>query len=263
MAYGQSFLNQGVLAASNGGQFDIEDLVGEVGQVSLISGSTLTLNGTYTNNLALNLTTNAVLNLNGTWANTGSINATNATVNLGGSSAVSALGLWGGNGGVVNLRGALNNSNTVLSLDALGGSCMLSGGTIQGGTVTSTNGASLIVNGSGTLDGVTVNGVLDVGNSVNGAVLTVVDGLVVNGTGYVGNPTNGWWGRIDFVGTQTMGGNGTVVFGNESAWSCCWWTAYHNALRLVNGGTVLTLGPGMTVRGVNGVIGYDPGWGGP
>ena len=32
-----------------------------------------------------------------------------------------------------------------------------------------TNGASLVVGMSGTLDGVTVNGVLDVGNSVNGA----------------------------------------------------------------------------------------------
>ena len=67
----------------------------------------------------------------------------------------------------------------------------LQGGTIQGGTVTTTNGASFIVNGSGTLDGVTVNGVLDVGNTYNDASLTVTDGLVLNGTALVGNPTNG------------------------------------------------------------------------
>ena len=41
-------------------------------------------------------------------------------------------------------------------------------GQYYGGTVVTANGASLMVT-SGTLDGVTVNGVLDVGNSYNAA----------------------------------------------------------------------------------------------
>ena len=105
----------------------------------------------------------------------------------------------------------------------------LSGGTIQGGSITTSNGTSVIVSGSATLDGVTINGTLDVGNTYNGANLTVTNGLVLNGTALVGNPTNGTYGVISFAGTQTFGGNGTVVFGNAGG---CW----PDALRLASGG---------------------------
>ena len=131
----------------------------------------------------------------------------------------------------------------------------LSGGTLQTATVTTTNGASLIVNGSGTLNGVTVNGTLDVGKSYNGANLTVTNGLVLNGTALVGNPTNGWYGQISFAGSQTLSGNGTVVFGNYGG--------FYNALWLVNGGTTLTIGSGILVRGQNGTIGDLAPFGGP
>ena len=53
---------------------------------------------------------------------------------------------------------------------------LLKGGTILRGTVTTDNGGVLVVQ-SGTLDGMTVNGVLDVGNTYNAAMLTVLDGL--------------------------------------------------------------------------------------
>ena len=36
---GQTFTNQGILAASNGGQLSVQDMAGNVGQVSLIAGS--------------------------------------------------------------------------------------------------------------------------------------------------------------------------------------------------------------------------------
>ena len=128
-----------------------------------------------------------------------------------------------------------------------------------------TNGASLVVN-SGTLDGVTISGTLDVGNTVNGASLTVTNGLALNGTALVGNPTNNWYGRIDFVGTQSLSGNGIVVFGNQtsnSGWPY-YYQYYYNALRLVNAETTLTLGLGITVRGENGEIGYSTrSYGGP
>src|SRR5207248_652511 len=98
------------------------------------------------------------------------------------------------------------------------------GGVIHGGFIVTTNGASLIVQ-SGTLDGVTVNGVLDVGSSTSGANLTVTNGLVLNGTALVGNPTNSWYGEINFAGTQSLSGSGTVVFGDQTP---------YNALRLVD-----------------------------
>jgi len=82
-----------------------------------------------------------------------------------------------------------------------------------------------------------------------GADVSVLNGLVLNGTLCVGNPTNGWYGQIGFVGTQTLGGSGTVVFGNNGS-SC-------NALRVVTGGTTWTIGAGITVRGHNGQIGQS------
>src|SRR5438445_4390069 len=61
----------------------------------------------------------------------------------------------------------------------------------------------------GTLDAVTVNGDLDLtGNNVS---VTVVNGLTLNGTATIG-ATGGVWSRMEFSGTQTLGGAGTVVF---------------------------------------------------
>src|ERR1700685_4266920 len=74
----------------------------------------------------------------------------------------------------------------------------------------------------------------------------------------VGNPTNGNWGGVIFSGSQVLGGNGTVIFGNNSASSS---GAYVNALVLGNPGTTLAIGPEITVRGQYGSIGYSPGWG--
>src|SRR5437773_1170170 len=102
----------------------------------------------------------------------------------------------------------------------------------------------------GTLDGVTVNGDLDLtGNNVS---VTVVNGLTLNGPA-----TGGVWSRMEFSGTQTLGGAGTVVFGD----------GHGPMLQVVNSGTTLTLGPGLTVRrGSNasspGSIGYNPNYGG-
>ena len=62
-------------------------------------------------------------------------------------------------GGSLTIATTLLASNTVT----------LSGGTLRTATIVTTNGASLVVS-SGTLDGATVNGTLDVGNTVNGAI---------------------------------------------------------------------------------------------
>ncbi len=104
----------------------------------------------------------------------------------------------------------------------------------------------------------TVNGVLDVGNSYNRANLTVSDGLVLNGRALVGNSSNSQPGAISFAGNQVLGGSGTVVFGNGSGY-------WGNALLLANDGTTLVIGSGITVRGQNGVIGSGAGYwvGGP
>ena len=147
---------------------------------------------------------------------------------------------------IVLSGGSLTVSNTVQVNNGL----TLSGGTLRGATLLPGTGGQGIIatSGGGTLDGVTINGDLDVGRQNNGAGVSVINGLVLNGTLYLGNPTNGWYGQVGFVGTQSLGGNGTVVFGNQGA---C------NVLRVDTAGTTLTIGPNVTVRGHSGQIGQS------
>ncbi len=224
--------------------------------------------------------------------NQGVIGATNGGTLLVAGSCINS-GSLGGSGGTVNFSGGLDNQagtqtntdSTIISgnftngagqtlifdapgtitgfLDNQGGQVLvngsnqltLNGGTIRGGTVVATNGASLVVQGGGsTLDGVTVNGVLDVGYSSSATVnLTVTNGLTLNGTALVGSATNRQAGYVYFAGSQSLGGNGTVIFGNHgNAYDGCM-----NTLALVDGGTTLTIGPGITIQGGLGAIGYD------
>ena len=265
-----SFQNQGTIGALNGGQLIVQGMIGNVGQVLQGAGSGLSLSGTYTNNLALSVTNNAGLTLNGNWVNTGTINVTNSTLNLGGngnwvnagtinvtnsslslggSMTTTNLGTINRSGGTVYVTGTLNNTNATLALNAASGSWVLAGGTIAGGAISESGGAELFVNGSdGTLDGVTVNGTLDVGNTYSGVnQLMVLDGLTLNGTMLIGNPTNGNWGRVDFnTVNQTLSGNGTVVFGDSG----------NNWLSSYGSNPTLTIGAGILVHGQDGNVGY-------
>ncbi len=219
-----------------------------------VTGGTITVQAQPFTNQGLAQSVNGgSVNFAGPWVNAGTISVTNSTINLGGIVATANLGTIDAAGGIVHLTGTLVNSNATLALGPATGPWVLSGGTVQGGTIAVGAGGSFSV-GSGTLDGVTVNGNWDVGASVNGAVLTVLDGLTNNGTLLVGNPTNSFSGELDFSGSQTLGGTGTVVFGKN---------AIYNTLRVINAGTTLTIGAGQTVRGQTGWIGYNQYLGAP
>jgi len=231
--------------------------------------STLTLRGAWTNAAVLTLASNATLSLtNGTWANLGSIVGTNVTLNLGGSATVMGVIAFPGPGSVVNVTGSftstqlqsisygsgavslrtgavIDNRGQVLALNEITGTWLFTGGTIRGGTITTTNGARLyayMTGQSAVLDGVTINGEIDV---YSGAWLRVVNGLTLNGTMYVGSQADASYvGFVEFQGSQTLGGNGTVVFGRRDG----------NGLLLVGAGMTLTLGPAITVRGIYGQL---------
>jgi hypothetical protein len=143
--------------------------------------------------------------------------------------------------------GTLVVSNTFLA----GKTFTLAGGSLQTATVVMTNKAVLIVeNQNAVLNGVVVNGLLDVGNTYNTAVVTALNGLTLNGTALIGNPTTGAWGQISFVGTQTLSGNATVVFGNNPISA-----GYPNGLFAYTTGTVLTFTPSVSIEGQSGRIG--------
>ncbi len=192
------------------------------------------------------------------WANTGSINLTNTSITLEGSFTVAD---WLTNsskiyqtGGVINVAGSLDNTNSTLTSASFGGAWRLDGGSINGGTVTSTGGVSIVATeNGGTLNGVIFNGVLDVGNTFDGAWVHVINGLTLNGTVALGNPTNASLGKMVFSGTETINGNGAIVFGLPLQWF--YWLSYD--FLYLNDDTVLTLGPGITVRGFSGQFWSD------
>jgi len=224
-----------------------------------VSNGTIAINAQpFTNQGLAQGVNSGTLMLNGTWINNGTLVESGGTLDLGGSFNLGDVGTLNHTNGMVGVTGMLNNTNTTLVLNAATGPWVLAGGDIQGGTISASSVAPLIIS-SGTLDGVTINGNLDVGSSVNGAQLTVLDGLTNNGTLLLGNPTNSNYGVVNFNGTQTLGGTGTVVFGDYVYAG----TYYYNSLRLSTGGTALAIGPGITIHGQKGVIGYNVNFGGP
>ena len=125
------------------------------------------------------------------FVNQGLLQSPEGTLNLSGTIASGGLGNVQSGNGVVGLSGFLTNDKQILTLAGTNNPLTLLGGTIHGGTIVATNGNSLIVSGGGgKLDGVTVVGTVDVGDSVNGAVLDVTNGLILEGTMLVGNPSN-------------------------------------------------------------------------
>ncbi|HND55871.1 MAG TPA: hypothetical protein PLV92_25820, partial [Pirellulaceae bacterium] len=263
-----TLVNQGTILADSAGTISINGLNwSNVGTVAASGGGNLSLAGTnWTNASTLSITGGGSLTLGGSWSSSGSISETNSTVNLGGSFSLAALGSFSRSGGNVNLVGTLNNTGTTLALDATTGSWNLVGGTISGGTVSVAGGARLYATGNG---GTLTGGVVFVGDpsqsqpvvldmSVgNNANATVSGGLTVNnGTISMGNSSGGYAALV-FTGTaSTLGGtNAQVTFSNLSN------SAYNVVQQNTAGGT-LTIGPGVTIRGGTGSVGYNPNYGG-
>ena len=159
-----------------------------------------------------------------------------------------------GVGGTINITGTLDNSATgPFTLNATSGSWNLQGGGgIVGGTVSTTGGATVIATG-GTLDGVTLNGEVDVGQQQPGT-LHINHDSAINGTVLVGDPSNGSNGNVFFGAAapvnQTLSGTANILLGNAS----------NNILFNSNQGT-LTLGPGVTIHGQKGTLANTSGSG--
>ena len=146
------------------------------------------------------------------------------------------------NGGNIQIPGTLTNQGSI-TVDST--STLAPGGTIAGSTITTQAGAGI---GNVTLDGVTLDGDFQV---VGANSVTVADGLTLDGTATLGGSGGSNWGFLNFNGSQTLGGTGTVDFIGPGP---------YNALGLSSG--TLTIGSGITVQGQSGYIGYSPDIGG-
>ena len=170
----------------------------------------------------------------------------------GGTITLRALSNGLSNTGTVQATGAgsvlsinnINVANAGGTLRALNGGVLLhAGGTISGGTLTSSGGGVLqATNDSGNfLDGVTMNGTF---NMATGAQTreSVIGGMSLNGTINLGNSS-----LLAFRGTQTLSGSGSIVFGDG--------TGGAGFLGVDGTNPVLTIGSNVVVRGQSGVIG--------
>jgi hypothetical protein len=152
------------------------------------------------------------------------------------------------NGGTLS---ALNGGTLVLSSDvtSTGGGQILAGagsqvrqnGVTIGGTVnTSGNGLfSATYNPNNYLDGVTLNGNLDMASITTSRQRVTAGGLVLNGQIDINKG-----GILSFEGNGGLSGAGTIVFGGDTG----------NRIALDSPGTT-TFAAGTTVRGQNGTIG--------
>jgi hypothetical protein len=133
--------------------------------------------------------------------------------------------------------GTLNNTGSTVTLNAGTGSLSVNNGTIKGGTVNASGGAKIILSGNNnTLDGVTINSDLDL--TAAETSVTVLDGITLNGTARIGGPQGS---GINFSGTQTLGGSGTLQFLDTNQSSQNYLNIYY--------GTTLTIASGITVSG--------------
>ena len=139
----------------------------------------------------------------------------------------------------------------------------LNGATIRGAQILAdTGGQRLSVrSGGGTLDGARVDanmtvGVEDRGTSTSlGTGVDVRNGLAFDGSITLGKGGDCEWGVLNFIGSQSLEGSGTVTFADMHNSACD--SSERNGLRIAQENTTLTIGPGVTVNGSQGFIGYS------
>jgi len=149
----------------------------------------------------------------------------------------------------VNVTGVLNNTGTTLTLNGTTGSWNVGrGGTIRGGTISATGGASLTVpvSNSATLEGVTLAAGLTVANN---ATLLVRNGLTLNNAKLTIEGTGNSTSVIFSLGAQTLGGTGEVIFGGNGNNYL-----YAQGNNTSTGPETLTIGSTISIRGPRGGV---------
>jgi hypothetical protein len=217
----------GLTGIIRGGTIMATGGVGLVAAGGTLDGVVLEADTTITNNSSLTFT--------GAWVNKGNITLNIGTLSLGGVFSLDELGAYHRSNGTINLTGTLDNRGRTLALDGNTGSWQVLGGTIDGGIVTTSEGARLIVassnSGASWLQGVALDGNLDL---LDGANLMILDGLALNGNVTVGSSFIG--ATLTFNGPQPVTGTGVITLGNSS----------NNLLQGFNG--LVTLGPNVMVQ---------------
>ncbi|MBL8699689.1 MAG: choice-of-anchor D domain-containing protein [Alphaproteobacteria bacterium] len=241
--------NNGILS------FESDNTISGAGQIVLGSagaGNRVDFSGNGTTTLGSGIT---IRGQNGTIGQEINVGGTQTLVNNGTISADVASGtltitdsavvnngiLQAQGGGTLVLASNVTGGATGQIIAGAGSSVIQAGITISG-TINTSGGGNLVVNGSPVnfLNGVTLNGNLDM--TPTNSRERVTGNLVLNGTININNN-----GILSFEGDNTVSGAGQIVLGNTGA---------GNRVDLSGNGTT-TLGSGITIRGQNGTIGQE------
>ena len=220
---GSGIVNEGMINADfSGGTFTIGDVsFTNAGTINVSNGDTVDINST-------------------SWSNSGSIDVSGGTLNLGSSFTLAQLGTLNHTGGIVNVTGTLNDAGATLNVGtstALGTLTLVSGGTIENGTIADP-GSGLAFTG-GTLSGVTYDGTMNL--SASSSYVYVTNGLTMAGVGGTGTGTidlTGQSAQLYAEGSETLN-NATINIGNNS-------TDYIYNYDY-SAAAVLTLGPSLVI----------------
>jgi hypothetical protein len=142
---------------------------------------------------------------------------------------------------IVFSDGTLNVSGNV----AGSGVFTLSGGTLGNATVTAGTTVTGTTSG-GTLSRVTIDGVLDMtGGNTYGITVNAIDGLTLNGLVKVGNSQGTSSGDLYFADSEMVGGGGDIVLGGSLS----------NRVEPTVSGSTVIVGPGLKIHGAGGAVG--------
>ncbi len=245
---GNSFINQGTIGVSNGDGFYIQATTFSNSGTITVSAAMLILSSGWSNTGKITVTNGGTLQLGSdsttAWGSIGSITATASTVNLYGQFTTAKLKTLALSSDTIHIAGNLVNTGTTLVVGA-GTTLGTVGlqGTVTGGVIADAgSGFSFL---SGTLDGVTYRGTLDV--STSSSSVTIADGIVLTGTSGTGTGvlTIGAFSNVFVVGTTTLD-NATITISNSGN--------YYNGLQGYDAdgsGQILTLGTKLVVQDSN------------
>ena len=180
----------------------------------------------------------------GRWSNTGSILSQDAIVHLFGQFTSADVQNVQRSGGDIRIHGLMDNTGQNFTFNSLTGSYLLFGGTIRGGTLNMGGPAArleIISSNSGNiLDGVTINGDMELGIASRDAQVFVTNGLTLNGNVKIFDNT---FNKMTFQGDQTVTG-GTFVFEHPAG-------SFNTSLGIgldATAGSTVTLDAGVNIR---------------
>ena len=244
---GDTLDNAGVINASFGPLVVFYGTFNNTGSINVSNGDMVVYSAAFSNSGSITVSS-GLLAIDGAFNNTGTvtINA-GATLELQDSETTAQLGNIIFNGGTLEISGTLDNTGQTLDV---GNSTALSklllyGGTVRGGTIRDA-GSGTVFRGA-SLDGVTYEGALDL--SPQNSSVTVTNGLMATGADGTGPGAIvlGSDSTIAFNDTQTFD-NATITLGYGS--SLGEWVSYatYAAAGYANTTQTLTLGPNLTIN---------------